>query len=239
MACGVTQRARLDYSSDELYASVCSYSSTRFLLSMATQNNMLLFQTDIQGAYLESYLDDEIYMDIPKGISTHSDHYCKLVCGLYGCKQSGWAWSQCFKHFMSTDPTYNMNFTTMTGEPNLYKRSILIDNKLERVFVGQYVDDCLIAASSPQLPSIGSTIIIHLKARFTLPGQPEKLRLHHQRRPWSDYFSPCKSLMTNLQASSPSIKAEPLKLSLEIKVQTGHLAPYSPTPSSHEHLAQT
>jgi len=148
VACGVTQRAGLDYSSDELYASVCSYSSMRFLMSLATQKRMLLYQTDIQGAYLESYLDDEIYMHVPDGIDGHSNQYCRLIRGLYGCKQSGWAWSECFKEFMTHDPAYNMNFTPMTGEPNLYRRAFLMNGQKEEVIVGQYVDDCLVAATS-------------------------------------------------------------------------------------------
>jgi len=147
VACGVTQRAGLDYSSDELYASVCSYSSMRFLMSLATQKRMLLYQTDIQGAYLESYLDDEIYMHVPDGID-NPNKLCRLIRGLYGCKQSGWAWSECFKEFMTADPTYNMNFKPMTGEPNLYRRAFILQGQKEEVIVGQYVDDCLVAASS-------------------------------------------------------------------------------------------
>ena len=150
VACGVTQRAGLDYSTDELYASVCSYSSMRFLMSLATQKSMLLYQTDIQGAYLESYLDDEIYMYPPEGLEGHSNHFCRLLRGLYGCKQSGWAWSQCFKEFMTSDPKYDMNFAPMTGEPNLYRRAFVLNGKREEVFVGQYVDDCLVAASSQE-----------------------------------------------------------------------------------------
>ena len=41
VACGYTQIPGVDYSADELYASVCSYSSMRFLLSLATQKNFL------------------------------------------------------------------------------------------------------------------------------------------------------------------------------------------------------
>lgn len=148
VACGVTQRPGLDYSSEELYASVCSYSSMRFLMSLATQNRMLLYQTDIQGAYLEAYLDDEIYMHNPEGIQGHNNQFCRLVRGLYGCKQSGWAWSQCFKEFMTADPKYNMEFVPMTGEPNLYRKSFTLNGVQEEIFVGQYVDDCLVAASS-------------------------------------------------------------------------------------------
>jgi hypothetical protein len=53
VACGYSQIAGEDFSSDEIYASVCSYSSMRLLMAIATQKNYLLYQTDITGAYLE------------------------------------------------------------------------------------------------------------------------------------------------------------------------------------------
>jgi hypothetical protein len=151
VACGYSQKPGLDYSSDELYASVCSYSSMRYLMSLATQKQLLLYQTDIQGAYLESHLTDELYMDIPPSLPTHNERgealVCKIKRGLYGLKQSGFAWAQCFKDFMLTDK-YNMGFSMMTGESNLYRKSFKLNGKVEEIIVGQYVDDCLLAASS-------------------------------------------------------------------------------------------
>jgi len=152
VACGYTQVAGQDFSSDELYASVCSYSSMRFLMSLATQKNYLLFQTDIQGAYLEPDLKDEIYMEPPLSMCPDgpkkSDILLKINKGLYGLKQSGWAWAQCFKDFLTRDPDYHMGFTPMTGEPNLYRKSFKLNGIDSEIFIGQYVDDCFIAASS-------------------------------------------------------------------------------------------
>jgi hypothetical protein len=168
VACGYSQQVGLDYASDELYASVCSYASMRYLMSMATQKKYILYQTDIQGAYLESYLDPELelYMDVPKSLpqvdAEGKPRVCKLHRGLYGLKQSGFAWSQCFKEFM-TDPKYNMNFTALTGEQNLYRRCINLNGVAEEIFVGQYVDDCLLAASSQ---TVLDWYLDALKARF-------------------------------------------------------------------------
>jgi hypothetical protein len=149
VACGYLQTAGTDYSSDELYASVCSYSSMRFLMSMSTQKGYLLYQTDIQGAYLEPDLKDEIYMDPPGPLkAANADSTFRIHKGLYGLKQSGWAWAQCFQDFLLRDPDYEMGFTVMTGEQNLYRKTFLINGELQEIFVGQYVDDCFIAASS-------------------------------------------------------------------------------------------
>jgi hypothetical protein len=57
--------AGLDYSLNETYAGVCSYSLMQFLMSLICQQGYAMSQTDIQGAYLESYLNDTIYMEPP------------------------------------------------------------------------------------------------------------------------------------------------------------------------------
>jgi hypothetical protein len=158
VACGYSQQPGIDYSSDELYASVCAYSSMRYIMSLATQKGLLLYQTDIKGAYLESYLKDELYMEIPKGMPGFEDGgkldgvpmVCKLNRGLYGLKQSGHAWSECFKEFMIGNE-WNMNFEIMTGESNVYRRSFELNGRIEEIIIGQYVDDCLLAASSQEV----------------------------------------------------------------------------------------
>ncbi len=55
--------ASVNYSSDEISAGVISYSSVRFLMSLACQKGYNLSQADITGVYLEIYLRDEVYMD--------------------------------------------------------------------------------------------------------------------------------------------------------------------------------
>jgi hypothetical protein len=157
VACGYSQVAGDSFSSDETYAGVCSYASMRFVLSYACQKGYILSQTDISSAYLESFLEDEVYMMPPPDMYVDgkpprdkdgNELVCKLKRGLYGLKQAGFLWSQCFKDFMLTDPKYSMGFVEMTGEPNLYRRALEINGKQEEILVAQYVDDCLISSSS-------------------------------------------------------------------------------------------
>jgi hypothetical protein len=131
VACGYSQIAGIDYSSDETYAGVCSYSSVRFLMSLACQKGYILSQADITGAYLESFLNEEVYMEPPPDMlgpngeppvdSEGQELVCLLKRSLYGLAQSGHNWSQCFKDFLLRDPKYAMGFTEFTGEPNLYR----------------------------------------------------------------------------------------------------------------------
>lgn len=160
VACGYSQIAGMDYFSDQTYAGVCSYPSMRFLMSLACQKGYILSQTDITGAYLESYLDETIFMEPPPDMfmngqpprdpKTGEELVCLLKRGLYGLKQAGYAWSQVFKEFLLRDPTYSMGFVEFTGEPNMYRKTFKLNGKEEEIIIGIYVDDCLIASSSEE-----------------------------------------------------------------------------------------
>ena len=157
VACGYSQVEGLDFSLDETFAGVCSYCGMRFLMSLCCQKGYILSQTDITGAYLESYLTETIYMEPPPdmwvdGKPPRDEQGRELVCevkrGLYGLKQAGHLWGELFKDFLLHDKTYNMGFTEMTGEPNMYRKVFTLDGHQEEILIGQYVDDLLIASSS-------------------------------------------------------------------------------------------
>jgi hypothetical protein len=131
-----------------------------------------LDQTDITGAYLESYLHEDVYMEVPPDLRINGkppkdaqgrELVCKLKRGIYGLKQSGHHWMQCFKTFLTQDPEHNMGFHEMTGEPNMYRKRFELNGRMEEVILGVYVDDCLIASSSPEARE---WFMSRLKARF-------------------------------------------------------------------------
>ena len=141
VAQGFTQVAGVNYHLDQTYAGVVSYSSMRFLLSQAVGKGMLLTQTDISAAYLESYLEEDIYMEAPPDLWNHG----KPPVDEDGLKQSGHLWSQCFKEFMLKD----LEFEELSSEPNLYRKVLKLgDGAMHELLVGTYVDDCVVAASS-------------------------------------------------------------------------------------------
>jgi len=95
VAQGFTQIAGVNYHLDQTYAGVVSYSSMRFLFAQAVAIGMILTQTDISAAYLESYLDEDIYMEAPPDLWVNGkppvdedgdEVVCKLQRGLYGLK---------------------------------------------------------------------------------------------------------------------------------------------------------
>jgi len=116
-------------------------------------------QVDISSAYLESYLDEDVYMIPPEDLWVDGkppkdeqgrELVCKLKRGLYGLKQAGHLWSQCFKEFLLRDPKYNMGFKELTGDSNVYRKTFVLNGRAEEIIIGTYVDDSLILASSPE-----------------------------------------------------------------------------------------
>ena len=137
VAQGFSQKEGIDYSLDQIYAGVVSYSSMRFLLSMACQNNYVISQTDITGAYLESYLEEEIFMKAPPDMFRNGrppknadgvEMVCKLKRGLYGLKQCGYLWSQVFKSFLLSTadgvPTSRVSMDEVSGDVKLDEREL-------------------------------------------------------------------------------------------------------------------
>ena len=200
VACGYSQVAGVDYSSDETYAGVCSYSSMRFLMSLVCQKGYILSQSNITAAYLESYLTDTVYMEPPpdmKGPNGEAlrdkqgrELICKLKRGLYGLKQSGFQWAQCFKDFLLRDPKYNMGFVEFTGEPNLYRKVFMLNGRQEELLLGLYVDDLLIGSSSEEarlwfMHQLESRFPVNPKSTgiisFESPGLVLSMRVRYDR----------------------------------------------------------
>ena len=58
----------------------------RAIIALAATNKWILSQLDVNNAFLHGDLDEEVYMEVPKGISNLSNKVCKLKKSLYGLK---------------------------------------------------------------------------------------------------------------------------------------------------------
>lgn len=65
VAKGFLQQHGIDY--HETFSSVCRYESVRILLTIAASLGYHIIQVDVKTAFLYGTLDEEIYMEQPKG----------------------------------------------------------------------------------------------------------------------------------------------------------------------------
>ena len=88
VAQGYTQVEGVDF--DEIFAPVARLESIRILLAIASHLNFKLYQMDVKSAFLNEILQEEVYVEQPKGfIDPHRpDAVYKLKKVLYGLKQA-------------------------------------------------------------------------------------------------------------------------------------------------------
>ncbi len=84
---GFTQTFGVDY--NETFALVAKFVSICYILALAAIKDMEIHQMDVKTAFLNGDLEEEIYMEQPKGFTQKGEHLvCKLHKSLYGLKQS-------------------------------------------------------------------------------------------------------------------------------------------------------
>ncbi|KAH9800494.1 retrovirus-related pol polyprotein from transposon RE1 [Citrus sinensis] len=127
--------------------------------SKAVMNHWVLRQIDINNAFLNGHLTEEVYMQQPEGFidSSRPDYVCKLHKALYGLKQAPRAWFDRLKLVLTTQ----WGFRNSISDTSLFfKRT---QGHLLLVLV--YVDDIIITGSSPQLVQ---QAIINFQSAFAL-----------------------------------------------------------------------
>ena len=65
IAQGYNQEEGIDY--EETYASVTRLEAIRLLLAFACSQNFMLYQMDVKSAFLNGYINEEVYVSQPPG----------------------------------------------------------------------------------------------------------------------------------------------------------------------------
>jgi hypothetical protein len=131
---GYSQVECLDF--DETYAPVVRLESIRILLAYATYHGFKLYQLDVNSAFLNGPIKEEVYVDQPLGFedNEYTNHVYKLSKALYGLKQALRAWYECPRDFLITN-----GFKVGKADPTLFTKKIAKD-----LFICQiYVDDII------------------------------------------------------------------------------------------------
>jgi hypothetical protein len=162
VARGFSQKEGIDY--DEIFAPVARYSSIRIIISLATVFGWKLHQMDINTAFLNGEVEQEVYIEQPEGFVIHDkrSHVCKLKKALYGLKQAPRAWYGRIDNFLQS-----LGFSKSIADPNLYIK--IIQN--HPVILVLYVDDLFLTGEE--------TLIAQTKRELSEEFEMKDLGLMH------------------------------------------------------------
>ncbi|KAJ0805739.1 putative RNA-directed DNA polymerase [Helianthus annuus] len=138
VAKGYNQREGLDFG--ETFSPVVMMVTVRCILSLVVQNSWLLYQLDVNNAFLYGSISEDVYMSLPEGYySKNESKVCKLVKSLYGLNQAPRKWNEKF-----TDVLLGIGFVQSSCDHSLY----VLSKSSVFVVLLVYVDDIIVTGNN-------------------------------------------------------------------------------------------
>lgn len=138
VAKGFHQQPGFDYT--ETFSLVVKPVTVRTVLTIAVSRGWTLQQLDVNNAFLNGVLTEEVYMQQPKGFeATNHSLVCKLNKAIYGLKQAPRAWFE-----KLTAALLQFGFTPSKCDPALF----MLHAPTYCLLVLVYVDDIIVTGSS-------------------------------------------------------------------------------------------
>ncbi|GJV53111.1 retrotransposon protein, putative, ty1-copia subclass [Tanacetum coccineum] len=148
VAKGFTKTYRVDY--EETFSPVVDIRAIRILIAISALYDYEIWQMDVKTAFLNGYLNEEVYMEQPEGFVNpkYPNRVCKLKRSIYGLKQASRQWNKRFD-----DEIKKFGFSQNADEPCVYLKA----SGSNVTFLILYVDDILIMGNSiPMLQDVKS-----------------------------------------------------------------------------------
>ena len=141
----------------ETTSPVARLASYRALLSLAAKLNLEAHHLDIETAFLNGTLDEEIYMKAPDSSSTGSNEVWQLQKSLYGLKQASHVWNKLLDSTLK-----KLGFNQCSKDMCVYFHK----SKDAFTILAVHVDDMLIVSnSSSQLAEMKQALGKHFKVK--------------------------------------------------------------------------
>ncbi|WVZ13817.1 hypothetical protein V8G54_011383 [Vigna mungo] len=150
VAKGFHQRPGWDYT--ETFSPVVKPVTICIVLTLAVRQGWSIRQLDVNNAFLQGTLKEEVFMLQPLGFVNKSfpDHVCRLKKALYGLKQAPRAWYTELRVFL-----LSLSFVNSTTDASLF----IYQKSCSTLYLLVYVDDIIVTgSSSTELSNLISTL---------------------------------------------------------------------------------
>nr|GEU80552.1 hypothetical protein [Tanacetum cinerariifolium] len=161
VARGYRQEEGIDF--EESFALVARLEAIRIFFAYAAHKNMVVYQMDVKTAFLNGNLREEVYISQPDGFvdQDNPNHVYKLKKALYGLKQAPRAWYDMLSLFLIFQ-----DFSKGLVDPTFFIRR----NDNDLLLVKIYVDDIILAASTPELCDLFANLMCS-KFKWSMMGK--------------------------------------------------------------------
>nr|GEX82571.1 hypothetical protein [Tanacetum cinerariifolium] len=141
VAQGHRQEEGIDY--DEVFTPIPRIEAIRLFLAFASYMGFLVYQIDVNSAFLYGRIKEEVYVTQPKGFidPQHRTKVYKVVKALYGLHQAPRAW-------YATISTFLLKHGYKRGSIN--KTLFLMKNNRDIIMVQVYVDDIVFGSTKKE-----------------------------------------------------------------------------------------
>jgi hypothetical protein len=131
VACGYSQIPGVDFT--DVYSPVVHDVTFRIMLVAELQWKLESKIVDVESAFLNSKLEEEMYMDCPDGMEHDADDCLLLLKAIYGLVQSARQFLKTFVLILQ-----KIGFVPSCADPCLMIRGC----NLGMVYLAMYIDDC-------------------------------------------------------------------------------------------------
>jgi len=113
---------------------------------------------DVNAAYLNTELNEDIYIEAPREHPLYNKGYLKLNKALYGLKQAGKEWNETLNNTL-----IKMIFRRLVSEPCIYIK----ENNSKKIIriISIYVDDLLFAGRAKEIMYVKEQIKMYFNIK--------------------------------------------------------------------------
>ena len=139
---GYAQVEGVDF--EETFSPMARLEAIRIFLAFASYKRLKVYQMDVKSAFLNGYLEEEVYIEQPEGfqLTDKRNYVCKLKKALYGLKQAPRAWYAILDSYLQLQ-----GFKRGSVDNNL---SYKIINDI-MIIIEVYVDDIIFGSDDEKM----------------------------------------------------------------------------------------